>query len=156
MFTLIFYGDNWQEAERLADVERAAKRKAGVRDARRFNGEIESGVDAVNVLPCVDNTPRAAIAVAYPGKVGDRQSYVTLDEANAYFAAMDVADTIIGVVGQVAPAVEYKAAHRGRGSYSVMVNGAEVVEGMTRLEAKAFDEYSPSEKLAFVANRAKG
>jgi hypothetical protein len=56
----------------------------------------------------------------------------------------------------VVEAATYEAKHRGRGSYSIVCNGVEVVEGLTKLEAKAFNEdYSPAERAAFVANRAK-
>lgn len=131
MFTLFFYGENWREAERLADAERKEKRKAGVREARVFTGEPEARIDAVVVLPCVADIHRERIAAAYGDKVQ-------------------------GYEAPKAAAGEYRAVHRGRGSYSVMRGEDEVVEGLTRLEYQMFNTYSPAEQAAFVANRAKG
>lgn len=131
MFTLIFYGDDWRAAERMADAERKAKKRAGVRDARVFTGEPEARIDAVVVLPCVAEHDRARIAAAYGDKVSREAE-------------------------KPAEPQGYEAKHRGRGSFSVMLNGVEVVEGLTKLEADAFKTYSPAEQAAFVANRAKG
>jgi hypothetical protein len=50
----------------------------------------------------------------------------------------------------------YRAEHRGRGSYSVMNGDAEAVAGLTKDEAIAFNALSAAEKVAFVANAAKG
>jgi hypothetical protein len=131
MFTLIFYGENWREAERLADAERKDKRKAGVRDARVFTGEPEARIDAVVVLPCVDDICRDRLVAAYGAKVQGHEP-------------------------PKVEAGEYRAVHRGRGSYSVMRGDDEIVEGLTRLEYQSFNTYSPAEQAAFVANRAKG
>jgi hypothetical protein len=130
MFTLIFYGENSRHAEFLADDERKNKRRAGVRDARVFKGEPEQA-DAVIVLPCVAGSDRDRLVAAYGDKVQ-------------------------GYEAPKAQEGEYRAVHRGRGSYSVMRGDVEVVEGLTRLEYQSFNTYSPAEQAAFVANRAKG
>lgn len=46
-----------------------------------------------------------------------------------------------------------KAVHRGSGSYSVMDGDQELVEGLTKAEAKAFNALPDEEKLAFVESR---
>jgi hypothetical protein len=130
MFTLFYYGENWREAERLADAERKDKRKAGVREARVFKGETEP-CDKVIILSCVDGEMRERIASAYGDKASGHEPPKAQDG-------------------------EYRAVHRGRGSYSVMRGEDEIVEGLTRLEYQSFNTYSPAEQAAFVANRAKG
>ena len=55
-----------------------------------------------------------------------------------------------------APEGELSAKHRGAGSYSILSNGKEVVEGLTKKEATAFNALDPAAKVAFVAERAKG
>jgi hypothetical protein len=129
MFTIIYYTDDWHTAERMADAERSAKNRAGVREARVFRDA--EACDKVVILPCVDADAKARIAAAYGDKVSRE------------------ADKPVEPQG-------YEAKHRGRGSFSVMLNGVEVVEGLTKLEADAFKTYSPAEQAAFVANRAKG
>jgi hypothetical protein len=47
----------------------------------------------------------------------------------------------------------YRAEHRGRGSYSVMDGEVEVVSGLAKDEAVAFNALSTAEKVAFVAGR---
>jgi hypothetical protein len=152
MFTLIFYGENSDAAERLADDERKNKRRAGVRDARVFRGEPEK-VDAVVVLPCVAGSDRERVAAAY----GDKVSPLLEWGSTIPIAAGDVrvAGRYIDVTSEVEQST-YRAVHRGRGSYSVMRGEDEIVEGLTRLEYQSFNTYSPAEQAAFVANRAKG
>jgi hypothetical protein len=137
MFTIIYYADDWHTAERMADAERSAKNRAGVREARVFR-EAEA-CDKVVILPCVDADARARIAAAYGDKLKE-PSYATVAEADAFFENIEA----------------FVAKHRGRGSYSIMRGEDEIVEGLTRLEADAFKTYSPAEQAAFVANRAKG
>lgn len=164
MFTIIYYTDDWHTAERMADAERRERNRAGVREARVFRDA--EACDKVVILPCVDADARARIVAAYGDKVVVDGTYVTVAEATAFFEAganppaisdEDKADALKRAAEFLAGSPpHYEAKHRGRGSYSVMRNGVEVVEGLTKLEADAFKTYSPAEQAAFVANRAKG
>lgn len=55
-----------------------------------------------------------------------------------------------------APEGELTAKHRGAGSYSILSDGEEVVEGLKKAEATAFNALDPAAKAAFVAERRKG
>lgn len=90
-------------------------------------------------------------------------TYASVADADAYFAAAPepVSDEAKEEALQraedfLAEPVERKAVHRGRGSYSIMSNGEEIVEGLKRAEADVFNAASPAEQQAFIANRAKG
>ena len=46
----------------------------------------------------------------------------------------------------------YEAKHRGRGSYSVLdAAGAEIMEGLSKDDAEAFNAMSPEDQAAYVA-----
>jgi hypothetical protein len=79
-------------------------------------------------------------------------------EAAAKAAEAQQPATVLTSAGPVAMPVltEYKAVHRGRGSWSVMVNGVETIERLTKADAAMFNAASPAEQAAFVASRAKG
>lgn len=63
-----------------------------------------------------------------------------------------------GVAIEAAPqnADALNAVHRGRGSYSVMRGDTEVLPGLNKEEADAFNEKSAAEKSEFVHERKYG
>ena len=47
----------------------------------------------------------------------------------------------------------YTAVHRGRGSYSVMLGDTEVIQGLTKADADAFNALSGEDKAAYVETK---
>lgn len=50
---------------------------------------------------------------------------------------------------------DLRAVHRGRGSFSVMAGDGELIEGLTKDEAKTFNALTDQAKADFVAARTR-
>lgn len=55
--------------------------------------------------------------------------------------------------GEPEPEHDLLAVHRGRGSYSIMRGGEELLEGLTKAEADDFNALDPAARSAFVTEQ---
>lgn len=105
--------------------------------------------------PPADDPVTGLVAVAegdgYVVKQGDETLVSGLDEAGAtwFNALSDEAKAEWIAKGNSRRILEAK--HRGRGSYSVMDGDVEVMEGLAKADADAFNALSDDDKEAYVA-----
>lgn len=92
-------------------------------------------------------------SLAGDGFAHEYGAVIDFDDADA--ARLIERDLAVAMVEPAPPAnaVDAKAVHRGRGSWSVMVAGTEVVEGLSRDEAAEFNALSGESKADFIAAR---
>ena len=128
-------------AEELAPaIEAALAREVDTTPPSVTEGPAPGFFEAAAAIPAeepadVPELPKTTYTQVFGPKEGVTSPTVAAEEAEAV-------DTLI-------------ARHRGGGSYSILRNGVEVVEGLTKTDSVAFNMLSYAERQAYIAGLNK-